>query len=177
MELAGGSRAMQAVRPDKLRSTADVVLINPILLKPARYSLTRLCIGMLPAIVLAGLPAPAVAQDGGFRSPSGNIHCQYLGGDDPTVRCDLIQMTNRPPPRPANCDLEWGKAFEISAKAVAGTRLCYGDTVQDGSLPVLAYGRQFSRPRILCTSSEEGIECRNSNGYGFRIARASQTLW
>lgn len=126
----------------------------------------------MPAIVLAWLSAPAVAQDGGFRSSSGNIHCQYSGGDDPTIRCDLVRMTN-----PANCDLDWGKAFEISAKAGAGTRLCYGDTVQDGGLPVLPYGRQFSRGRILCTSSEVGVECRNAKGYGFKIARASQTLW
>ena len=139
--------------------------------------LTGLSSAIFSAIVLAGLSAPAAAQDGGFRSPSGNIHCQYFQGDDPTVRCDLVQMTNRPPPRPANCDLDWGKAFEISANAGAGTRLCYGDTVQDGNLPVLPYGRQFSRERILCTSSEEGIECRNSNGFGFKIARASQTLW
>jgi hypothetical protein len=143
-----------------------------------QLALKRLCIGMLLVIVLALMPPPTLAQDvSGFRSPTGNIHCQYSGGDDPTVRCDLREMSNRPPPRPADCDLDWGKAFEISANATAGTRLCYGDTVQNDGLPVLPYGQQFRRQRILCTSSEEGVECRNSNGYGFKIARASQTLW
>ena len=155
----------------------ELMLHNRIRFRIVQLALKRLGFGMLSAIVLAAMPAPAAAQDGGFRSPSGNIHCQYSGGDDPTIRCDLRQMSNRPPPRPANCDLDWGKAFEISANATAGTRLCYGDTVQNDGLPVLPYGQQFRRQRILCTSSEEGVECRNSNGYGFKIARASQTLW
>jgi hypothetical protein len=142
-----------------------------------RFRIVGLRFGLLSAIMLAMMPAPVAAQDGGFRSPSGNIHCQYIEGDDPTVRCDLVQMTNRPPPRPANCDLDWGKAFEVSAKATAGTRLCYGDTVQDGNLPVLPYGQQFRRPSIVCTSSEEGMECRNPRFVGFKIARAKQTLW
>lgn len=131
------------------------------------------------AVLLAPMSVAKAQSDGpaGFRSPTGNIHCQFSGGDDATIRCDLREMSNRPPPRPANCDLDWGKAFEISANATGGTRLCYGDTVQDNGLPVLPYGRTFSRPGLLCTSSEQGVECRNTNGYGFKIARASQTLW
>ena len=105
---------------------------------------------LFTAAVLAALFAPAALAQEGFRSPSGNIHCQFFaagGGADATIRCDLRQMSNRPPPRPRDCDLEWGQAFEISARAARGTRLCYGDTAQDNRLPVLPYGRSFAARR------------------------------
>jgi hypothetical protein len=153
-------------------------LHNLVSVRIVQRALKRMRFAVLSALMLCAMLPPAVAQEvNGFRSPSGNIHCQFSGGDDPTIRCDLREMSNRPPPRPADCDLDWGKAFEISANAAGGIRLCYGDTVQDAGLPVLPYGRTFSRERILCTSTEQGVECRNSKGYGFLIARASQRLF
>jgi hypothetical protein len=51
----------------------------------------------------------AWAQEG-FRSPTGNIHCQFSAMDgDATIRCDLRQVSNRSFPRPRNCDLEFGQ--------------------------------------------------------------------
>jgi hypothetical protein len=118
-----------------------------------------------------------MAQEG-FRSPSGNIHCQFFDGEGgATVRCDVRSMSNRPPPRPKDCELEWGQAFEISARATRGERICYGDTVQDNRLPVLPYGRSFQRGGIGCASEQSGVTCRNGGGHGFSLSRAAQSLF
>lgn len=129
------------------------------------------------ALIALSIPA-AMAQDG-FRSPTGNIHCQFYADGDggATMRCDVAQISNRPPPRPQACDLDWGHAFEISARATRGTRLCYGDTVQDNRLPVLAYGRTWQRGGINCTSQQTGVTCRNTRGAGFTLSRASQSVF
>jgi hypothetical protein len=130
------------------------------------------------AAILALSALAAGAQDvSGFRSPSGNIHCQFYGGDDATIRCDLAQISNRPPPRPRDCDLEWGQAFEIGARAARGTRLCYGDTVQDARLPVLPYGQSFQRRGLACISTQAGVGCRNAAGHGFELSRAEQRIF
>jgi hypothetical protein len=128
----------------------------------------------------AVLFAPAALAQEGFRSPSGNIHCQFFAGDadsEAVIRCDLRSISNRPPPRPRDCDLEWGQAFEISARAARGIRVCHGDTVQDNRLPVLAYGRSFARGGLSCTSEKTGVTCRNAGGHGFTIARAAQRVF
>lgn len=121
--------------------------------------------------------SPASAQEG-FRSPSGNIHCQYFAIDgDATIRCDLRQISNRPAPRPRDCDLEWGKAFEISGRAGRGSLICHGDTVQDPRLPVLAYGQSWQRAGLTCLSEETGVSCRNARGHGFTLSRAAQRVF
>lgn len=126
--------------------------------------------------------ASAFAQEGpiGFRSPSNNIHCQFWTGDNAgevAMRCDVIVITNRPPPRPRDCDLEWGQAFEITGNAGRGARLCYGDTVRDERLPVLAYGGTWQRGGLTCISEEAGVTCVNAKGHGFEVARARQRVF
>jgi hypothetical protein len=124
----------------------------------------------------AGLSA-AFAQEG-FRSPTGNIHCQFFAMDgDETIRCDLRQVSNRSLPRPRDCDLEWGQAFEISGRATRGTPLCYGDTVQDERLPVLPYGQRWQRSGLACLSEQIGVTCRNARGHGFTLSRAKQSVF
>ncbi len=134
---------------------------------------------LLTALLAVSFAPCALAQEG-FRSPSGNIHCQFFGaggGTDATIRCDLRQIANRPPPRPRDCDLEWGQAFVISARATRGTRLCYGDTVQDNRLPVLPYGRSFERGGLRCMSEQSGVSCRNVRGHGFSLSRGAQSVF
>jgi hypothetical protein len=72
----------------------------------------------LPLLTLA---ATSHAQSGpaGFHSPSKNIACQYFDyNKQNTLRCDIIEATVTAR-RPANCDLEWGKAFEMRSKGNA----------------------------------------------------------
>ncbi len=138
----------------------------------------RLFLAIVASILFtsAGL-STALAQEG-FRSPTGNIHCQYFAIDgDATIRCDLRQVSNRSFPRPRNCDLEFGQAFEISGRATRGAPLCYGDTVQDERLPVLPYGQSWQRAGLTCISEQSGVSCRNARGHGFTLSRAKQSVF
>jgi hypothetical protein len=105
---------------------------------------------MLPLLTVA---ATAHAQSGptGFQSPSKNVACQYFDYDKQNVlRCDISVMDTKPR-RPADCELDYGGAFEMNAKGPA-TRLCHGDTVMDKSLPVLSYGEVWQRGGFTCKS-------------------------
>jgi hypothetical protein len=131
------------------------------------------------AILLAsaGFTQAALAQEG-FRSPTGNIHCQFFAIDgDAVIRCDLRQVSNRSLPRPRDCDLDFGQAFEISGRATRGAPLCYGDTVQDNGLPVLPYGQTWQRAGLTCLSEQTGVSCRNARGHGFTLSRAAQRVF
>jgi hypothetical protein len=132
----------------------------------------------LLALSLLPLAATALAQNAptGFQSPSSNIACQYFDYDrQHTLRCDIMEATVTAP-RPADCDLEWGKAFEIRSKGSA-IRLCYGDTVMDKALPVLAYGEVWQRGGFTCTSEQAGVTCFNTERRGFALSRAKQELF
>jgi hypothetical protein len=118
----------------------------------------------------------AHAQSIGFVSPSKNIACAYFDYDNQnTLRCDIMEATVTAR-RPADCDLEWGKAFEMRSKGDA-IRLCYGDTVMDPKLPVLAYGEVWQRGGFTCKSEQAGVTCFNADRRGFSIARAKQELF
>lgn len=127
--------------------------------------------GILTAMMLLGGGVAAHAD--GFQSPTGNIMCMFYGDG---IRCDVMRISNRPPPRPADCDLEWGQAFEVGVQARRGIRLCYGDTVADNyrSLP---YGRKFTRAGITCASERKGVTCTNRRGAGFFVSRGSQSVF
>ena len=82
----------------------------------------RLSLFVLAALIASGA---ASAQTGGigFLSPSKNIACAYFDYDNQnTLRCDIMEATVTAR-RPADCDLEWGKAFEMRSKGSA-VRLC-----------------------------------------------------
>ena len=132
----------------------------------------------LLALSLLPLAATALAQNAptGFQSPSNNIACQYFDYDRQNVlRCDIMEATVTAR-RPADCDLEWGKAFEMRSKGSA-IRLCYGDTVMDRALPVLAYGAVWQRGGFTCTSEQTGMTCFNADRRGFSLSRAKQGLF
>ena len=128
--------------------------------------------------VLLIFTAVAQAQGGpaGFQAPSKNIACAYFDYDRQNVlRCDIMEATVTAR-RPADCDLEWGKAFEMRAKG-SGLRLCYGDTVMDQALPVLAYGEFWQRGGFTCKSEQTGVTCFNTDRRGFSLSRAKQELF
>ena len=124
------------------------------------------------------LTTAANAQSGpaGFQSPSKNIACAYFDYDKQnTLRCDIMEATVTAR-RPADCDLEWGKAFEMNAKGGAA-RICYGDTVMDPHMPVLAYGEIWQRGGFTCRSEQTGITCFNADRRGFSLSRAKQEVF
>ena len=138
----------------------------------------RLFTAAMVSILFASAGVSTASAQDGFRSPTGNIHCQFFAIDgDAVIRCDLRQVSNRSIPRPRNCDLEWGQAFEISARATRGSPLCYGDTAQDDRLPVLPYGQSWQRSGLTCISEQSGVSCRNPRGHGFTLSRAAQRVF
>ncbi|MBR1272428.1 hypothetical protein JQ629_33635 [Bradyrhizobium sp. AUGA SZCCT0222] len=129
----------------------------------------------LSLLLLAG-SAHAQSGPAGFQSPSKNIACAYFDYDKQnTLRCDIMEATVTAR-RPADCDLEWGKAFEMRSKGDA-VRLCYGDTVMDSKMPVLAYGEVWQRGGFTCTSEQSGVTCFNAERRGFSLSRAKQDLF
>lgn len=123
--------------------------------------------------------ASAYAQDRpiGFLTPSRNIVCQFFADNGQengraVLGCDIMNMEIRPR-RPSDCELDWGHAFEMSAKGSAG-RICAGDTVMDASLPVLAYGEVWQRAGFTCRSEQTGLTCFNAMQRGFRSRGGSR---
>jgi hypothetical protein len=52
------------------------------------------------------------------------IFCQADKADAGYVlRCDVMKISNKPPPRPKDFDLDWGRAFEISGTGASAQRL------------------------------------------------------
>lgn len=119
--------------------------------------------------------AQPLTLDNGFRSPSGNIHCQYFDMEA-VLRCDLKEIANRPLPRPRDCENDWGQAFEVFARKNETGPICYGDTVMDDRLPVLGYGDRWQRGDFVCHSERTGVSCVNSLGAGFALSRSAQTV-
>jgi len=108
-----------------------------------------------------------------FKSPTGNIGC-YLGSG--SVRCDIHDYTYTPPPKPADCDLDWGDAIELPASGRAAFS-CHGDTVFDPSAPVLPYGSRARQGSVACTSTEGGVSCfHEGTDNGFIISRQTYSI-
>jgi hypothetical protein len=144
-------------------------------LETGETDMRLLTILALPVLCLAGA-ANAQTGPAGFQSPSKNIACAYFDYDKQnTLRCD-IAVVDAKPRRPPGCDLEYGQAFEMSAEGAAA-RICYGDTVIDKSLPVVAYGETWQRGGFTCRSEQSGITCRNADQHGFSLSRAKQEVF
>jgi hypothetical protein len=121
----------------------------------------------------------AAAQDMVFfQAPSGNIHCMIFVGDGDWqgARSDILQAELSYALRPADCDLDWGHAFEVPRRG-ASYPVCAGDTVASPDAPVLDYGRSYSLGGITCSSEKSGMTCTNAEGHGFTLRRASQRLF
>jgi hypothetical protein len=109
----------------------------------------------------------------GFHSPSGNVGCKI----SPTgVRCDIDQRDWSPPPRPADCRLDFGQGIAIGVGEEAHF-VCAGDTVRvlppyGGAGEPLAYGEAITAGPMRCESAESGMTCRDvGSGRGFSISR------
>ena len=130
----------------------------------------------LPVIVLL-LAAPAAAQAADpemFETPSRNIACVVQGSQ---LRCDMRQLGNAAPRRPASCEFEYGNAFGITRNGSRGRRLCISDAVGGPGTPVVAYGRTWRRGGFTCRVRESGLRCTNSRGHGFELRRGRQRLF
>ena len=117
--------------------------------------------------------SPAVVDEAGFVSPSGNIGC-YLDRDG--ARCDIVRKNWQPPPAPDDCDLDWGAGVSVH-KAEEASFTCAGDTVLGGKR-TLAYGQALRAGDFLCSSDSKAMRCENSaSGHGFTLAIEQYNLF
>ena len=99
--------------------------------------------------------------------PSRNIFCEV---EDNAVRCDLVNYTFARPPRPPNCDFDWGHSYAVGARGESRV-LCGGDTVVNPGARVLRYGARWDGAGVTCYAEQSGLECINADGRGFEISR------
>ncbi len=126
---------------------------------------------------LLALSAPVAGAEPGdlqtFISPSGNVGC-ILDAD--YARCDIVDREWSPPPRPADCEFDYGQGIGL-APGERAAFVCAGDTTLGGE-QILAYGSVLTRGQLSCDSSENGITCRDvRTGHGFTIAREVYQLF
>lgn len=118
--------------------------------------------------------APVVASaQAGFQLPSGNIFCEV---EDNAIRCDLVTFTFAKPPRPAECETDWGHAYSVGARGGARV-LCAGDTVVNRGARVLRHGARWDGVGVTCYSERTGLKCINADGRGFEISRSVLSLF
>jgi Family of unknown function (DUF6636) len=89
-----------------------------------------------------------------FQTPSRNIGC---GVNPEGVRCDISEKEWVPPPKPANCPVDYGNGLTLPSEGPAQVE-CAGDTIL-GIGPTLGYGRSMRRGDFKCTSRESGVVC------------------
>jgi hypothetical protein len=130
--------------------------------------------GAVLLLALGGGAAARAATPSSFQTPSGNIGCIYVGPfasiDRPYLRCDIGGGLHPLPPRPRNCDLDWGYGYSMSDTGRA-TTFCAGDTAKDPRAPILRYGRTWHKGPFTCVSQRIGLRCANRARRGFFLSR------
>jgi hypothetical protein len=128
----------------------------------------------LTTTALSILSLPAIAQESTeFQTPSGNIHCVILQAN---IRCDIIKITAKIPPKPKNCEFDWGRVFILGIRG-NGYRTCYSDTVINPQNPILQYGATLRYQGITCTSRRTGLTCVNRDQKGWELSRERQRFF
>lgn len=103
-----------------------------------------------------------------FQSPSHNIGCALT---KKYVRCDIREHSWPTPPKPADCDVDYGQGVAVDQHGRAGY-VCAGDTALDPTAPVLDYGDRISKGNIRCASKTKGMRCVNLDTKdGFFLSR------
>jgi hypothetical protein len=109
----------------------------------------------------------------GFVSPTGNVSCMI---DADWARCDILDNDWSPPPRPADCEFDYGQGISL-APGEQAEFVCAGDTAF-GPDEVLPYGDSITAGLLRCESAESGITCRDvQTDHGFSISRQAYQLF
>lgn len=110
-----------------------------------------------------------------FVTPRGNIRCSIASAPEgESVRCDIGDKQWEAPPRPEDCEFDWGSSLYLG-KEQSGF-----DCVSDAIDPVepLPYGQTRTLRRITCTSRETGVRCQHLDSRrGFELSRARYSLF
>jgi hypothetical protein len=102
-----------------------------------------------------------------FLTPSKNVGCDLRAA---TVRCDIGRKSWTPPPKPADCPLDWGNGVYLDRTKVA-TVSCVGDSLLGATSVVLGYGEAVRAGDILCDSEVAALHCESEKtGHGFTLS-------
>lgn len=108
-----------------------------------------------------------------FVSPTGNVSCMV---DADFARCDIMDRDWSPPPRPADCEFDYGQGISL-APDEQPQFVCAGDTTF-GADEVLPYGQSITAGLLRCESAQSWITCRDvRTGHGFSISREAYRLF
>ena len=127
-----------------------------------------------PDKVTSAAPADReVYELSGFISPTGNVACMI---DADWARCDTIDRNWSPPPRPADCEFDYGQGISL-APGESAQFVCAGDTAF-GTDEVLPYGDSITAGVLRCESADAGITCRDTQtSHGFSISQQAYQLF
>lgn len=123
--------------------------------------------------------SPATADVWSFATPSKNIECwvgESLEGSD--IACTIFQKGGTPPaPRPAGCTQGWGHVFFMDERGYVSIECRTVAGQGRGAQSVAEYGVTGRFGGFTCRSERTGLECRNLDGHGFFLSRASQRVF
>jgi hypothetical protein len=126
-------------------------------------------------VLVAGVGPAAASSTASFQTPSKNIGCIYVtpfaATDKPYLRCDIGGGLHPLPPRPRNCDLDWGYGYTLVGANGRARPFCAGDTARDPRAPILQYGRRWRKGPFTCLSRAIGLRCTARGGHGFFLSR------
>jgi hypothetical protein len=127
-----------------------------------------------PDKVTSAAPADReVYELSGFISPTGNVACMI---DADWARCDIIDRDWSPPPRPADCEFDYGQGISL-APGEPAQFVCAGDTAF-GTDEVLPCGDSITAGMLRCDSADAGITCRDTQtSHGFSISQQAYQLF
>ena len=122
-------------------------------------------------------PTPSIAVEqefAHFSSPTKNIGCYVLPG---AASCGISSYTWTLPPRPADCDADWGPGVSVGDDGETGVGFCASDTVI-GAERILAYGTGVQVGEMRCVSERSGMTCTDlGSRHGFTLSRTSYRVF
>ncbi len=108
-----------------------------------------------------------------FTAASGNVGCLI---DMDYVRCAIGDKDWSPPPRPAECEGDYGYNIALEPGGRAEF-VCVGDSVLAQG-DALAHGESIAVGPLRCDSAESSITCRDvESGEGFSMSREAYEMF
>ena len=163
----------------------------------ARWLTVGVAVVVAASVTAAGafaLSSPDGAEtaeftNGYFKTPSGNIQCDYgYPGSFTYVRCGIRSgLKPRPPTRGTGCTRPRWVAMRLTGRPYLQRSTCPGEDEGDAGpfaggqvggppVAVLGYGKTWRGGGLRCTSAIAGLTCRNRSGRGWFLSRARWRL-
>jgi hypothetical protein len=90
------------------------------------------------------------------------------------ARCDVLRPKWSPPPKPADCDGDWGTGAVFVNDKGSVIHGCVTDSARGNDSHVLAEGRGIEVGQFVCDATASGMKCTDTkSGHGFEVSRAS----